>query len=52
MKHYRARSSGVVIENRSNGIEHIKQTEGIFRDNHRLEEIYTMAGIELNADLV
>ena len=52
MKHYRSKSTGVTIENRSNGIEHIKHCEGILRNDHRLEEIFTKAGIELNADLV
>lgn len=52
MKHYRSKTTGVVIENRSNGMEHIKHCEGILRNDHRLGEIFTRAGIELNADLV
>ena len=52
IKHYRSKSTGVTIENRSNGLGHIKHCEGILRNDHRLGEIFTRAGIELNADLV
>ena len=51
-KHYRSLSLGTVIENRSNGIKHIKHCEGIVRDRAPLLSIGTRAGIELNADLV
>lgn len=50
-KHYRSKWTGVTIEARSNGIEHIKHCEGIVRDRAPLQKIWTMAGIELNADL-
>ena len=50
-KHYRSQFTGVTIEARSNGIEHIKHCEKIVRDRHPLEAMWTMAGIELNADL-
>jgi hypothetical protein len=52
MKHYRSKSTGVTIENRSNGIEHIKHCQGIFELAYPMEKMATMAGIELNADLV
>lgn len=50
-KHYRSKWTGVTIERRSNGIEHIEHCEGIVRDRAPLLKIWTMAGIELNADL-
>ena len=50
-KHYRSKWTGVTIERRSNGIDHIEHCEGIVRDRAPLQKIWTMAGIELNADL-
>ena len=50
-KHYRSKWTRVTIENRSNGIKHIHHCEGIVRDRAPLQKIWTMAGIELNADL-
>jgi hypothetical protein len=52
MKHYRSKTStGVTIENRSNGMKHIRHCEGILRLGFPLQQIATQAGIELNADL-
>lgn len=50
-KHYRALTLGTTIENRSNGIDHIKHCTEIVRDRAPLLKIWTKAGIELNADL-
>jgi hypothetical protein len=50
-KHYRSQFNGVTIERRSNGIDHIHHCEEIVRDRAPLLKIWTMAGIELNADL-
>ncbi len=51
-KHYRSKWTGVTIERRSNGIDHIRHCEAIVRDRAPLEKIWTKAGIELNADLI
>ena len=50
-KHYRSKWTGVTVERRSNGLDHIHHCEGIVTAGHPLKEIWTMAGIELNADL-
>jgi len=50
-KHYRSKFTGVTIEKRSGGIDHIHHCEGIVLDRVPLEGIWTMAGVELNADL-
>ncbi|KIM98238.1 hypothetical protein OIDMADRAFT_128271 [Oidiodendron maius Zn] len=50
-KHYRSQFTGVNIERRSNGIDHIHHCEGIVLDRAPLQKIWTMAGVELNADL-
>jgi hypothetical protein len=50
-KHYRSKWTGVTVERRSNGLDHIRHCEKIVTAEHPLKEIWTMAGIELNADL-
>lgn len=50
-KHYRSKFTGVTVERRSNGIDHIHHCEGIVLDRAPLQKIWTMAGVELNADL-
>ena len=49
-KHYRSKTTGVTIERRSNGLDHIGHCEEIFRLRGGLEDIMTMAGIALDAD--
>ena len=49
-KHYRSKTTGVTIERRSNGLDHIGHCEKIFRIRGGLEDVMTMAGIALDAD--
>jgi len=50
-KHYRARFNNVALEWRNDGIDHIEHCTGIVSDRAPLDQIWTMAGVELNADL-
>jgi hypothetical protein len=52
MKQYRSKTTGVTIENRSNGLDYIKHCEGIIRRDKQMGTTFTKPGIELNADLV
>ena len=49
-KHYRSKTTGVTIERRSNGLDHIGHCESIFRIRGGLTDILTVAGIALDAD--
>jgi len=49
-KHYQQRFTGVTIERRSNGLDHIGHCEMIFRIRGGLTDIQTVAGIALDAD--
>ncbi|MCJ1289384.1 hypothetical protein MMC34_000916 [Xylographa carneopallida] len=49
-KHYQQRVTGVTIERRSNGLDHIGHCETIFRVRGGLTDIQTVAGIALDAD--
>ncbi|MCJ1358546.1 MAG: hypothetical protein MMC33_008546 [Icmadophila ericetorum] len=49
-KHYRQKETGVTIERRSNGLDHIAHCESIFRIRSGLQDIMTVAGIALDAD--
>ena len=49
-KHYRSQWTGVTIERRSNGLDHIDHCSGVFRMRAPLQAIATVAGIELDAD--
>ena len=50
-KHYRSKTeTGVTIERRSNGLDHIAHCESIFRIRGGLFDILTVAGIALDAD--
>ena len=49
-KHYRQRWTGITIERRSNGLDHIGHCEEIFRLRGGLTDIMTTAGIALDAD--
>jgi hypothetical protein len=40
MKHYRSETTGVTIENRSNGLDHIKHCEGIIRRDKPMGAIF------------
>ena len=50
-KHYRSKLTGVTIEARSTGIEHINHCEHVATNNHHIGDIFTVAGVALNADL-
>ena len=49
-KHYRSKWTGVTIERRSNGLDHIAHCGGVFRIRAGLQEMATLAGIALDAD--
>ena len=49
-KHYRQKETGVTIERRSNGLDHIGHCESIFRLRGGLQSIMTVAGIALDAN--
>ena len=49
-KHYRSKWTGVTIERRSNGLDHIGHCGGVFRLEAKLQDIRTVAGIALDAD--
>ncbi|KAI1379060.1 hypothetical protein F4677DRAFT_442786 [Hypoxylon crocopeplum] len=50
MKHYRSRWTGVTIERRSNGLDHIGHCKDVLKIRGGLQEIKTVAGIALDAD--
>ena len=49
-KHYRSKWTGVIIERRSNGLDHINHCGGVFRIRGGLQDLATVAGIALDAD--
>jgi hypothetical protein len=49
-KHYRSKFTGITVEQRSNGLDHIRHCEGIMLYRAPLDGIRTVAGVELNAD--
>ena len=49
-KQYRQRQTGVTMERRSSGLEHIDHCESIFRVRAGLNDIATVSGVALNAD--
>ncbi|KAH9900071.1 hypothetical protein F4778DRAFT_154258 [Xylariomycetidae sp. FL2044] len=50
MKHYRSRWTGVTIERRSNGLDHIGHCKEVLKIRGDLQDIRTVAGIALDAD--
>ncbi|KAI1077544.1 hypothetical protein F5B20DRAFT_551861 [Whalleya microplaca] len=50
MKHYRSKWTGVTIERRSNGLDHIGHCKEVLKVRSDLEAIKTVAGIALDAD--
>ncbi|KAI2637854.1 hypothetical protein GGS26DRAFT_588223 [Hypomontagnella submonticulosa] len=50
MKHYRSKWTGVTIERRSNGLDHIGHCKDVLKIRGGLQEIKTVAGIALDAD--
>jgi hypothetical protein len=51
-KHYRQKWTGVTVERRSNGLDHIGHCEDVFKVRGPLQDIMTIAGVALNADEV
>ena len=49
-KHYRSKWTGVTVERRSNGLDHIDHCGGVFRLRAGLQDMATIAGIALDAD--
>lgn len=49
-KHYRSKWTGVTIERRSNGLDHIGHCGGVFRIRGGLQDLATVAGIALDGD--
>ena len=49
-KHFRQNVTGVTIERRSNGLDHIWHCEKVFQIRAGLQDIATVAGIALDAD--
>ncbi|MCJ1448609.1 MAG: hypothetical protein MMC23_009126 [Stictis urceolatum] len=49
-KHYRQKSTGISIERRSNGLDHIAHCGSVFENRAGLQAIATIAGIALDAD--
>ncbi|KAL7621505.1 hypothetical protein AAE478_008829 [Parahypoxylon ruwenzoriense] len=50
MKHYRSKWTGVTIERRSNGLDHIGHCKDVLKVRGGLQDIKTVAGIALDAD--
>ncbi|KAI2615007.1 hypothetical protein GGR54DRAFT_614648 [Hypoxylon sp. NC1633] len=49
-KHYRSKWTGVTIERRSNGLDHIEHCREVLKIRGDLQKIKTVAGIALDAD--
>ena len=49
-KRLRSEETGVTVERRSDGIEHVKHCEKIAVAGHPMKEIWTAAYVSLNAD--
>ena len=49
-KHYRTKWTGVTVERRSNGLDHIAHCKEVMRIRGGLDDITTVAGIALDAD--